>query len=90
MGLPWIALMWALYLTGKPTRENLFYFLMVVHYVLTGASVFLMWEGNARGTVWLWNSDRQAIFITAGVYLLGQLLIWGAFFYSRRSSRSLA
>jgi hypothetical protein len=71
-------------------EDNLrFYFviLMLIHY---GVTLFLFLSVK-ENVIKDWNRVgwRNAIFITSGFYLFGQLILWIGFFKSIRNSESL-
>lgn len=83
LGLSWIALLIALYLsTNSTTTKAKFFFiaLMVGHYLMSLVWLMISWEGNIRGTIYVWDNQRSVIWLNLGVYFLGQAIIWLAFF----------
>ncbi|MBA2620361.1 MAG: hypothetical protein H0U87_04090 [Acidobacteria bacterium] len=86
----WILILVALFLLTKLNSLSMRLFfvgLMIVHYLVTLAILL-----DIRDLVMKdWNriAGREGIFVTVGVYLIGQIIIWLAFYISTQNQKEL-
>ncbi|MBX3289822.1 MAG: hypothetical protein KF855_10820 [Acidobacteria bacterium] len=90
-GLSWVVLLAALYLsTSVATKKARLWFigLMFAHYVTFLAFMLLSWQGNLKGTIYVWENQRSVIWVNVGIYFIGQAIIWLTYILTLRKHRT--
>lgn len=85
-GVGWLLLLVAIYASNKPNLSTAWFLLpLMLHYVISLTSVIASWNGNLKGTVYVWNEQRSVVWLNLGIYFGGQAVLWVTFFFTRRT-----